>query len=121
MPDRKSLVFTLWLISSLALLASVLVAPIRTSGCVALSSEPNLVRGTLASPPSQPTTRLKAAVASDAGLEVSDFASEGEEQDPAEALDEPRVSFLIPSSFRKALDRQVIAPRLIFSLYPLRC
>jgi hypothetical protein len=36
-------------------------------------------------------------------------------------MEEPRVSFLIPWSFRKVPDRQSIAPRSILSLYPLRC
>ena len=121
MPDRKSLVSMLWLTSSLALLASVLVAPIRTSGFVSVSSRPDCLRRNFALPPGQPTTRLGAAMATDAVLEVNALPSENEEQDRADALDEPRVSFLIPCSFRKVPDRQLIAPRSILSLYPLRC
>ncbi len=119
MPDRRSLVSTLWLTSSLALLASVLIAPIRTLGFV--SSRPDCLRRNFALPPGQPTTRLGAAMATDAVLELNALASEDEEQDRADALDEPRVSFLIPCSFRKVPDRQLIAPRSILSLYPLRC
>ena len=119
MPDRKSLVFTLCLTSSLALLASVLVAPIRTSGFV--SSRPDSLRRNFILPPGQLTPRLSAAMATDAVLEVNALPSENEEQDRADALDEPRVSFLIPCSFRKVPDRQLIAPRSILSLYPLRC
>ena len=121
MPDRKSLVSTLWLTSALALLASVLVAPIRTSGFITVSSRPDCLRRNFALPPGQPTTRLGAAMATDADQQVNALPSEEEEQDRAEALDEPRVSFLIPCSFRKVPDRQSIAPRSILSLYPLRC
>jgi hypothetical protein len=121
MPDRKSLVFTLWLTSSLALLASVLVAPIRTSGLVSVSSRPNCLPRNGAIPRGQPTTRLSAAIATDAVLQVNALASENEEQDRADPLDESRVTFLIPCSFRKVTDRQLIAARSILSLYPLRC
>lgn len=121
MPDRKSLVSTLWLTSSLALLASVLVAPIRTSGFITVSSRPDCLRRNVAPPPGQSTTRLSAAMATDVVLQVNALPSENEEQDWADALDEPRVSFLIPCSFREVPDRQLIAPRSILSLYPLRC
>ena len=60
-------------------------------------------------------------MATDAILEVNALRSENEEQDGADGLDEPRVSFLIPCSYRKAPDRQLIAPRSTLSLYPLRC
>ena len=121
MPDRKSLVSALWLTSSLALLASVPAAPIRTSGFAAVSSQPDGLSRNFALPPVQPTNRLSAAKATDAVLEVEALPSESEEQDRADSLDEPRVSFLIPCSFRKVPDRQLIAPRSILSLYPLRC
>ena len=112
MPDRKSLVSTLWLASSLALLASVLVEPIRTSAFVSVSSRPDCVRRNFALPPGQPTTRVGAAMATDDVLQVNALPSENEEQDGADPLDEPRVSFLIPSSFRKVPDRQLTGPRL---------
>jgi hypothetical protein len=121
MPDRKSLVFTLWLTSSLALLASVLIVPIRTSGSASVSSQPDCLRRNFALPPGHPTIQISAAITTDAVLEVDALPSESEEQDRADALDEPRVSFLIPCSFRKVPDRQPIAPRSILSLYPLRC
>jgi len=60
-------------------------------------------------------------MAIDAILDVDALRSENEEQDRAHALDEPRISFLVPSPFRKVPDRQLIAPRSILSLYPLRC
>jgi hypothetical protein len=121
MPDRKSLVITLWLISTLALLVSVLVAPIRTSGFVSVSSRPDCLRRNFALPPGQPTPRFRAGVTTDAPLEVDALPSEDEEQERADALDEPQVSFLIPCSFRNTPDRQLIVPRSVFSLYPLRC
>ena len=121
MPDRKSIVSALWLTFSLALLPLVLVAPIRTSGSVTFSYRPECLRYNFDLPSGQPKGRLSAAVTSDAVLEVNAVASENEEQDRADPLDEPRVSFLIPCSFRKVPDRQVIAPRSTLSLYPLRC
>jgi hypothetical protein len=121
MPDRKSLVSMLWLASSLALLAPVLVAPARASGLVTDTSRPDCVRRNLALPPGEPTTRSSAAMATDAVLEVNALPSENEELDWADAVDEPRVSFLIPCSFRKVPDRRLIAPRSIPSHYPLRC
>jgi len=127
MPDRKSLVSTLWLTSSLALLASLLVPPIRTSGFVSVSSRPDCLRRNFALAPGQPATRLSAAMATVAVPQVNArpsekaLRSEYEEQDRADPLDEPRVSFLIPCSFGKVLDRQLIAPRSILALYPLRC
>jgi hypothetical protein len=105
----------------LALLAMVLVAPVRTSGFVTVSSRPDCLRRNFALPPDQPTTRLSAAMATDAVQEVNALPSENEEQDRADALDEPRVTFLIPCSFRKVPDRQSIAPRSMLSFYPLRC
>jgi hypothetical protein len=121
MPDRKGLVSTLWLTSSLALLASVLVAPIQTSGFVAVSSRPECLFRNFALPPGHLPAHLSAATATDSVLQMKALPTEDEEQDGADALDEPRVSFLIPSSFRKVFDRQSIAPRSILSLYPLRC
>ena len=121
MPDRKSLVSTLWLTSSLALLASVLVVPIRTSGFFSVSSRPDCLRRNFALPPGQPTTRLSAAIATYAVVLVNALPSENEEQERADALDEPQGSFLIPCSFPKVSDRELIAPRSIVTLYPLRC
>jgi hypothetical protein len=121
MRDRKSLVCKLWLSSSLALLASVLVAPNRTSGCVSVSPRLDCVRRNFDLTPDQPTTCVSAAMASDAVLLVNALRSQNEEQDGADPLDEPRVSFLIPCSFRKVPDRESTAPRSILSLYPLRC
>ncbi|WP_435009596.1 hypothetical protein P12x_000854 [Tundrisphaera lichenicola] len=123
MADRKSLVSTLWLSSSLVLLASVLFAPIPTSGVVTHSSRPesHLLHLAQTLAPGQPATCLRAAMVSVSIFQITDLLSENEEQDRIDAPDEPRVSFLIPYSFRKNLDRQLIAPLSITSLYPLRC
>jgi hypothetical protein len=121
MPARKSLVSTLWLASSLALLASVLVAPVRTSGFIAVSSRPDCLRLDFAIPPVQPTTLLSTTKATNTVLELVALPFEIEEQHRSGALGEPRISFLIPCSFLRVPDRQAIAPRSILSLYPLRC
>jgi hypothetical protein len=121
MPKRKSDCSTLWLTSSLALLAWVLVAPVWTSGFVSVSCRLECLRRNFAEAPGQPTTRVGAAMATDAILQMNALPSENEEQDRADPLDEPRISFLIPYTFRKVPDRQLTAPRSILSLYPLRC
>jgi hypothetical protein len=120
MPDLKNLVSTLWFTSLLALLASV-VAPIRTSGFFTVSSRPDCLRRDFGLSPGQSTTRFSKAMATDAVLEVDALTSESEKQERADALDEPRVSFLIPCSFRKVPDRQFSDPHSVLSLYPLRC
>jgi hypothetical protein len=121
MTDRKRLVATLWLASSLALLAPVLVGPIQTSGLLTVASPPHSVRRIFALSPGQPVIRDSAGTATDAILEVTALPSENEEQDPADPLDGPRVSYLIPSSFGNVPDRHLIAPPSILSLFPLRC
>jgi len=121
MPARQRLVFTLWLTSSLVLLASVLAAPLRTSGFVTVSSRPDGLRGSLTLPPGQPTTCLSTAMATDTVAQVNALPAEDEERDPADALGEPQASLVIPCSFRKVLGCRLIARRPIPSLYPLRC
>jgi hypothetical protein len=121
MPDRKSLVSTLWLTSLLALVASVVVAPIWTPGFVTVSSRPGSLCRNSALPQGQPTTRLNAPIATDAVPQVKALPSQDEEQDRDDALYEPRIPFLIPCSFRKVPERQLIAPRSFLSLSPLRC
>ena len=54
-------------------------------------------------------------------LHVSALRSANEEQEGADFLEKPRVSFVIPCSFRKVPDGQLTTPRSILSLYPLRC
>ena len=121
MPNRKGLISALWLTSALALLASVLVAPIRTAGFVTVSSRPDCLRRNFALPPGQQTTRLASSTAADAVPLVKALPSEEEEQERADAPDEARVSRFLPASFRKVADRRSAAPRPVLSLYPLRC
>jgi hypothetical protein len=121
MADRKSLFSTLWFISALALLASVLVAPDQTSRFVSLASSPDLVRRDLTSAPALPTTCLNPIIATERVLELNVLPFENEEQDRTDALAEPRIAFLITCSTRKVTDRQLVAPRSILSHYPLRC
>lgn len=136
MPNRRSLVSTLLITSSLALLAGVLIGSIRTSGCVTVSSWPDCLHRNLALPPGQHKAHLSAAMATNVVLHVNACPSKNEKQDRADALDkapendeqewadvrdEPRILFLLPGSFRKVPDRQLIAPPSIFSLCPLRC
>jgi hypothetical protein len=121
MPDRKNLVSMLWLTSALALLASVLVAPIPTSGFVTVLSRPDCLRRDFALPPGQPSTSFSGAMATDSVLQLNALASENEEQDRADPLEGSRVPLLIPCSFQKISDGPLIAPRSILSHYPLRC
>ena len=95
MPDRKSLVSTLWLTSSLALLASVLVcADPDVRRLVSVSFRPDCLRRNFALPPGEPTTRLGAAMATDTVLQVNALPSENEEQDRADPLG--RASSFLP-------------------------
>jgi len=121
MPDRKLLVITLGLPCSLALLALLLVVPIRLSGVVTDTSRPDGLRSGFTLPLGQPTTHLGAASAADAFRKMKALSSENEEEEGSDALNEQRVAFLSPWSFRKFPDRQAIALRSILSFYPLRC
>src|SRR5215217_8376031 len=117
MPDRKYLACTL---SLTFLLALMLVAPVRTSGSVTVSSRPDCHHRNCARPAGEFTTR-SAAGATDRVLDVKALRAEDEEQEKAEALGELRVSFLLPRSFREVPDRQLVAPDSVLSPYPLRC
>ncbi|WP_422931539.1 hypothetical protein [Singulisphaera sp. PoT] len=121
MPDRKSLVFTLWLTSLVALLASILLAPVPTSAFITVTSQPDCPHRHCSLCPGPSTSSFSAAMATDVVRQVTALPFEIEEQDRTDILDEPRVAFLVLSFFRKDLDRKVIAPRSILSLYPLRC
>jgi len=121
MSDRKSLVSPPWLASSLVMLGLLLVAPIGTSGFVTISPRSDGFQSNFVLLSCQQTTHLSAATASDTVLVVDALPFEDEEQERPDVLAEPRVSFLNPCSFRKIPDRQLIAPRSVLSLYPLRC
>lgn len=123
MPDRKGLVLTLWLSALLAMLAAAASAPIVPHGPESVAASPESALRNLHLPPSRSTVCLNAAMATDAVVQVSALPTdiEEQEQDWAEALDETRVTFLLPCSFRKVVDRQSIVPRSILSHYPIRC
>ena len=121
MPNRKCLVSTLWLTTSLALLASVLVAPIRTPAFTTVSSRPDCLRRNFARPPGQPTTLLGEATTMSLILEANALSSEDEEQNRDNPQGESRVPLRTPGSFRKIPDHQLSALGSIDSLYPLRC
>lgn len=120
MLTRKSLVSALWLT---CLLTMALVAQIWASGFVGDTSRPDSFRRTLALLPNQLTPQFSAVVSTEVVLQVNALLSEEEEQeqDWADALDVPRVSFQIPSSLHNILDGQSLAPCSILSRYPLRC
>ena len=120
MPDRSNLAATFWLASSLALLASVLVAPTRAS-VVIVSSQSDCLRRNCTPSHGRPTPCLRAAVPTDDVPPVNALPAENEEQERADALDEPRVSLPIACSRRQVVDRRLITPRSIPPSYPLRC
>jgi hypothetical protein len=121
MPDRKNLVTILCVASSLGLLASVLVAPIRTSEFLAVSSRIESLFRNEVPASSESTPRFHVAVETDAVPRISALPSEPEEQDRADALGEPHITFRIPCSFLKISYRKSLPPSTILSLYPLRC
>jgi len=121
MPECKRLVFTFWLMSALALLVAVLIAPFRTSGFAKVSSGSHFMHRSFAIPSYEPVAFWSVGIGNEAVDEGTALPSEDEELERADALDEPQVSFLIPVCFRKVPDRQLIAPCSVLSLYPLRC
>jgi len=124
MSERKSFDYTLWLSASLTLLAivaSVLVAPMQAWGGVAVSSLPTCLRGNFAQRTVEPPILCSVLSAPDAVQQVKALASEDEKQREESAPGESRVSFLMPGSFLKVPDRRSIAPPSVLALYPLRC
>ena len=121
MPDLRNLVSNLWFAFFLALLAPVVVAPRLTSGLVTVSSRPNCLRRHFGLLSGVSTTHFSKTMATDSAMEVDALPSESTEEEGVDAPGEPRVSYLIPCSFRKVFDRQLIDPHSSLSLYPLRC
>ena len=114
----------------LVMVASVLVAPMRTHGALAASSPPDGLPGTSVPGNVTPAILHSASRAPDAAPRAYGLAAKEDEQ-PGEsaleeprgesALEEPRVSFFMSWRFRKDPDRRVVAPFSILSLYHLRC
>ena len=121
MPDRTKLVSSFFFLSSLTMLACLLVGPIRTSRVLGLSSPVDCVLASSPLPSSQDTILDSAPTTTGAILEEDALPYEIEEQERADAIDESRVAFLIPASFRFVADRKLIVPLSISTLYPLRC
>lgn len=121
MPGRQSVINPFCLISLLALVAWVLIAPNWNSGWVVVLSRPNCHRGDLARSQVAPTAYLREGMADDAIPSGNDLAWEDEEPDRVESLDEPRASLLMTGSLRKVPARRVISPCSILSHYPIRC
>ena len=121
MPDRKSLVRTLWLLALLASPAWIVVAPPHESEVVANSPRHDNYCVRFARPQVQPAARLRAGIGDDDALDVGALAWEDEEQDRVDALGEPRPSFLVAHRFRNVPDRPLIDPPSTRSHYPIRC
>ena len=124
MPDRKSLVSALWLTTSLALLASVLVAPIRTSGFFTVSSRPDCLRRNFALPPSQTTLLNVPPVGTNAG-QILALETEEEERDEEQESDWILSNVLLrlapPRSFSRVAYHGLVASHLTQAYFPLRC
>jgi hypothetical protein len=122
MPDRKRLVATLGLAASLMLLVPVLVASIRSSGFVAISARPDCLLSKIILTPGQSTTCLSIPKATVPIRELKALLSKNEgEEEEADALAEPQISFLSLGSVREVPERRLIPPLSILSHYPLRC
>lgn len=124
MADCIRLVSKLWLATSLALLAWVLVAPMETSGSVTVSSCPGLACRDFSPSRSQAAACLSAGTDSDDVLKVEACPSEVEDNDEKNrdaALCESRLSSLTTCILSFVPDRRPIAPPSILSFHPLRC
>jgi hypothetical protein len=124
MPDRRSFDSTLWLralLTLLAIVASVQVAPTQTWGGAAVSSLHDCLQGNFAQRSVEPTILRSVSPAPDDVLQVKALAPEDEKQSWGFAPGESRVSFLMPWCFRTVPDRQLIASPSVLSLYHLRC
>jgi len=122
MPDHNRLGATFGLASSVVLPALVLLASIWPSASVTASSRPDFLRSDFTVSLGHATTYLSATTATNSVRNLKALASENEEEEEgADALVEPRVSFLSLGSFRKVPERKLFSPRSILSHYPLRC
>lgn len=121
MPGRKSHVSKLWLASSLALLALVLSAPVRSLKATTDTSQADCLSHDLAVLPGQPTTPLGLTTAADALPHVPVVLSDSGKKAEADAVEEAPVRLASPFTSCKVFTRQLISPRPILSRYPLRC
>jgi hypothetical protein len=121
MPDPKCPATTTGLALALALLALMLVVSSQVSGLAPVSTHSDYLRKDFARSAGPPTIRLGPALATESIRKIKALPSANEEEEGAEALVEPRVSFRVFSSFSQALERHRIVPRPLLSPYPLRC
>lgn len=122
MPNRQAFARFSWFLPSLALLALLAVAPSRPSSDTSPGPTPPHGLRRDASPlPGQPTLLLTAALPTDDLPQVTALPYETEEQDRADAFQEPRFPFFTPCSFSKVATHRLIALRTTLARYPLRC
>lgn len=123
MPNGNCFFLRTCFASLTALLALTLFAPTPTSGKVDDSSQADgsVVDSGFSSP--HFSILVGATTETDEAPRVSAVLSEteDEESDQFDALDEPRVCFFSPATFREVRDRRLIAPSTILAHYPLRC
>ena len=124
MPARENFVSTFWITSSLALLASVLVAPPRTSGIVIVSPRPDSPRCHFALLPSQTTRVAAAPIGKNAG-QVLALDTEEEEKDDDQEFDGIVPYVLVrdtpPRSFSGVAYQGLFASHLTRAYFPLLC
>jgi hypothetical protein len=122
MPSRQGLTSRLWLTTTLVLLVSVVISPLRIPGLAPVSSHLHRFRRNIALTPIQFRITICAPKSTDSAPQVKAILYDNEEEeDRVDALDERRVSHEIPHFFRKVSNRPLIARRSILSRYPLRC
>lgn len=123
MRDRKSLVPTVWISSTLALLASVLAAPILSAGFSALVVRPTCLRRNFALPCTESPARLALSATAASAPPATELSSaiEREERDPLDLPRSFRTSFVLerPSGDVSPFHRSDPLPAC--STYPLRC
>jgi hypothetical protein len=124
MSDRNRFDTRYWLrttLTLLAMIALVLVAPMRMLGSVAGTSRSICLQSQFVPDTEEPSILSSDLSAPDAVLQVTALAAEKEKSSSESALDESRVFFLTPWCFRKASDRCLFASPPDLSHYHLRC
>lgn len=118
---RKSHVSPIWLGCSLALLALVLVAPVRSLKATTDISLADNLSHDLAVPASRPMTPLGITTATETIPHVPVDLSDGGTKAEADAGEESPVPLASPFISCKVFSRQRLSPPPVLSLYPLRC